>query len=125
MGMSTKRRNRNRCLRLPLGLSGVPQQLVQFLDDNPPHIREVKLATLITHRCRNRFAQAILLIPALLFNLALGVLSRLMSQMQVFFLGVPLPILVGFLILLLVVGMMMSTFLGYLEGTLHELVPNG
>ena len=65
------------------------------------------------------------LVFGLLFNLALGVLSRLMPQMQVFFVGVPLSILVGFLILLLVVGMMMSTFLGYLEGTLHELVPNG
>lgn len=64
------------------------------------------------------------LVFGLLFNLALGVLSRLMPQMQVFFVGVPLSILVGFLILLLVVGMMMSTFLGYLEGTLHELVPS-
>ncbi|MEA2939224.1 MAG: flagellar biosynthesis protein FliR, partial [Alphaproteobacteria bacterium] len=33
----------------------------------------------------------------LLFNLGLGVLSRLMPQMQVFFVGVPLSILVGFL----------------------------
>jgi flagellar biosynthetic protein FliR len=65
------------------------------------------------------------LVFGLLFNLALGVLSRLMPQMQVFFVGVPLSILVGFLILLLVIGMMMSTFLGYLEGTLHELVPSG
>jgi flagellar biosynthetic protein FliR len=65
------------------------------------------------------------LVFGLLFNLALGVLSRLMPQMQVFFIGVPLSILVGFLILLLVVGMMMSTFLGYLEGVLHELVPSG
>ena len=40
---------------------------------------------------------------------ALGVLSRLMPQMQVFFVGVPLSILIGFLILLLVVGAMMGT----------------
>ena len=38
----------------------------------------------------------------LLFNLGLGVLSRLMPQMQVFFVGLPLSILLGFLILLLV-----------------------
>ena len=44
----------------------------------------------------------------LLFNLGLGVLSRLMPQMQVFFVGVPLSILVGFLILLLVIGAMMG-----------------
>jgi flagellar biosynthetic protein FliR len=64
------------------------------------------------------------LVFGLLFNLGLGVLSRLMPQMQVFFVGVPLSILIGFIALLLVVGGMMSTFLGYLGGVLHELAPN-
>jgi len=59
----------------------------------------------------------------LLFNLGLGILSRLMPQMQVFFVGMPLSILVGFLILLLVVGAMMSVFLGSVEGTLRQLAP--
>jgi flagellar biosynthetic protein FliR len=59
----------------------------------------------------------------LLFNLGLGVLSRLMPQMQVFFVGMPLSIIVGFLILLLVVGAMMSVFLGAVEGTLRQLAP--
>ena len=63
------------------------------------------------------------LVFGLLFNLGLGVLSRLMPQMQVFFVGVPLSILVGFLILVLVVGAMMRTFLGYVEGVLRELAP--
>ena len=40
------------------------------------------------------------LVFGLLFNLGLGVLSRLMPQMQVFFVGLPLSILLGFLILL-------------------------
>ena len=53
------------------------------------------------------------LVFGLLFNLGLGVLSRLMPQMQVFFVGMPLSILVGFLILMLVVGAMMMTFLDY------------
>ena len=48
------------------------------------------------------------LVFGLLFNLGLGVLSRLMPQMQVFFVGMPLSILIGFLILLLVVGAMMG-----------------
>jgi flagellar biosynthetic protein FliR len=63
------------------------------------------------------------LVFGLLFNLGLGVLSRLMPQMQVFFVGMPLSILLGFLILLLVVGAMMMTFLDYLEGVLHVLAP--
>ncbi len=64
------------------------------------------------------------LVFGLLFNLGLGVLSRLMPQMQVFFVGIPLSILIGFLILLLVVGAMMGTFLDYVEGVLRELAPH-
>jgi flagellar biosynthetic protein FliR len=64
------------------------------------------------------------LVFGLLFNLGLGVLSRLMPQMQVFFVGIPLSILIGFLILLLVVGAMMATFLGSVESVLRVLAPN-
>jgi flagellar biosynthetic protein FliR len=60
----------------------------------------------------------------LLFNLGLGVLSRLMPQMQVFFVGLPLSILLGLLILILVLGAMMGTFMEYLEGVLRLLAPN-
>ena len=63
------------------------------------------------------------LVFGLIFNVALGVLSRLMPQMQVFFVGMPLSILIGFLILLLVVGAMMGGFLAYVEGVLRELAP--
>jgi flagellar biosynthesis protein FliR len=51
------------------------------------------------------------------------VLSRLMPQMQVFFVGVPASILIGFLVLLLVIGAMMSVFHDYLEGVLRQLAP--
>src|SRR4029079_14885924 len=64
------------------------------------------------------------LVFGLLFNLGLGVLSRLIPQMQVFFVGMPLSILVGFLILLLVIGAMMMTFLDYRESVLRQLAPN-
>ena len=60
----------------------------------------------------------------LLFNLGLGVLSRLMPQMQVFFIGVPLSILLGLLLLVLVLGAMMGTFTGYLEGVLERTAPH-
>jgi flagellar biosynthetic protein FliR len=64
------------------------------------------------------------LVFGLLFNLGLGVLSRLMPQMQVFFIGLPLSILLGLLLLLLVIGAMMGTFVGYLEGVLGGLAPH-
>ena len=63
------------------------------------------------------------LVFGLLFNLGLGILSRLMPQMQVFFVGMPLSILAGLLILFLVLGAMMTTFLGHVEGVLHLLAP--
>jgi flagellar biosynthesis protein FliR len=61
------------------------------------------------------------LVFGLLFNLGLGVLSRLIPQMQVFFIGLPLSILLGLLLLVLVIGAMMGTFVGYLEGVLADL----
>ena len=65
------------------------------------------------------------LVFGLLFNIGLGVLSRLMPQMQVFFIGLPLSILLGLLLLLLVVGTMMGTFVSYLQGVLIDLAPGG
>ena len=47
----------------------------------------------------------------ILFNLGLGVLSRLMPQLQVFFLAVPASVLVGMLILMGCLGVMMGVFL--------------
>ncbi len=57
----------------------------------------------------------------LVFHLGLGVLSRLMPQMQVFFIAMPLSILLGLLMLTLVIGAMMGTFVSYLEGVLANL----
>lgn len=64
------------------------------------------------------------LVFGLLFNLGLGVLSRLMPQMQVFFIGVPLSIMLGFILLIVVIGAMMGTFTGYIENVLHDIAPH-
>ena len=63
------------------------------------------------------------LVFGLVFNIGLGVLARLMPQMQVYFVGVPLSILAGFLIFALVITAMMGTFLDYFIGVMHELIP--
>ncbi len=57
----------------------------------------------------------------ILFNLGLGVLSRLMPQLQVFFLAMPATILAGMLVLLAVVSVMMSVFVEDLGAYLTEL----
>jgi flagellar biosynthetic protein FliR len=41
----------------------------------------------------------------------------------VFFIGMPLSILIGLLLLVLVIGAMMGTFTGYIEGVLGQLTP--
>ena len=63
------------------------------------------------------------LVFGLVFNIGLGVLARLMPQMQVYFVGVPLSIMVGFLIFALVLTAMMGTYLNYFVGVMHDLTP--
>src|SRR3954452_4691330 len=63
------------------------------------------------------------LVFGLVFNMGLGVLARLMPQMQVYFVGVPLAILAGFLIFAAVLTAMMGTFLDYFVAIMHELIP--
>ncbi len=63
------------------------------------------------------------LVFGLVFNIGLGVLARLMPQMQVYFVGVPLSILAGFLIFSLVLVAMMGTFLNYFTGVMQDLTP--
>ena len=63
------------------------------------------------------------LVFGLVFNIGLGVLARLMPQMQVYFVGVPLSILTGFLILAVVIAAMMGTFLDYFISVMHDMIP--
>jgi len=63
------------------------------------------------------------LVFGLVFNIGLGVLARLMPQMQVYFVGVPLSIFAGFLILALVLTAMMGSFLDYFVHVMHGMMP--
>src|SRR5215470_1253343 len=110
--------------------------VIAALDDSYTlfHPGEVPLtgdmASLVTRTLGGAFRVGVqlsapFLVFGLLFNLGLGLLSRLMPQMQVFFVGLPLSILAGFLILMFVVGAMMAVFLGYVGGVMQQLAPNG
>jgi flagellar biosynthetic protein FliR len=63
------------------------------------------------------------LVFGMVFNIGLGVLARLMPQMQVYFVGVPLSILIGFLIFAAVLSTMMGTYLEYFVGVMQQLAP--
>ena len=60
--------------------------------------------------------------PFLVFSFAttaaIGVLARLMPQLQVFFIATPINILTGFLLMMLVLGTMMTVFLNYYASTM-------
>jgi flagellar biosynthetic protein FliR len=59
---------------------------------------------------------------AILFNVGLGVLSRLMPSLQVFFLAMPATILIGMLVLLASIGVMMNVFVTELGAFLNQFV---
>ena len=63
------------------------------------------------------------LVFGLVFNVGLGVLARLMPQMQVYFVGVPLSIMSGFLIFGVVLAAMMGSFLDYFIAVMHDMIP--
>jgi flagellar biosynthetic protein FliR len=63
------------------------------------------------------------LVFGLIFNVGLGVLSRMMPQLQVFFLAMPAAILLGAVIFILVIGLMMDGFLGHVVRVYREIFP--
>lgn len=57
------------------------------------------------------------LVYGLVFNIGLGLISRLMPQLQVFFIAMPLNIALGFVVLFMVIGASMMWFADYFENT--------
>ncbi len=86
----------------------------------PPggHLPTADMAQLVIGLTSSSFALGFqLAAPFLVFSFAvycgLGVLARLMPQLQIFFVAVPINIMCGFVILLAVVGTLMSVFLNF------------
>ena len=86
----------------------------------PPggHLPAGDMAQLVIQLTSSSFALGFqLAAPFLVFGFALyaglGILARLMPQLQVFFVAVPLNIMCGFLIMLALIGALMSVFLNY------------
>ena len=57
----------------------------------------------------------------LVFNLGMGILSRLMPQLQVFFIAMPATVGVGLILMALLLTMMMTLYLMHFEGALAML----
>jgi flagellar biosynthetic protein FliR len=109
-----------------LVIAGLHDSYRLFHPGEVPMVSDV--STLVVNTIASAFRVAIqlsgpFLVFGLIFNIALGVLSRLMPQMQVYFVASPLSIMLGFVILLVVVGAMMSGYLSYVGSVLRELAP--
>jgi flagellar biosynthetic protein FliR len=57
----------------------------------------------------------------LVFYVGMGILNRLMPQLQVFFIAMPANVVVGIVLLMLLLGMMMGWYLTHFEGQLAML----
>jgi len=60
------------------------------------------------------------LVYALVFNIGLGIVARLIPQLQVFFIAMPLNIVLGFAILFVTIGSSMAWFLGHFEAFITD-----
>ncbi len=58
---------------------------------------------------------------SLIFNAGLGILSRLMPQLQVFFIIMPLNITISFLLLMLLLGVIMNSYIDYFSTMLAQI----
>ena len=110
-----------------LVIRGLNESYSLFAPGEMPQVGDV--AQLVTSTIATAFKIGIqisapFLVFGLLFNLGLGVLSRLMPQMQVFFIGMPLSIILGLLLLMLVIAAMMGVFVNYMEDILGQLAPH-
>jgi flagellar biosynthetic protein FliR len=60
------------------------------------------------------------LLYALLYNVGLGLIARLIPQFQVFFVGMPANVYMGFLLFMLLIGSMMTLFQERMEAYLTQ-----
>jgi len=66
-----------------------------------------------------------LVIFSLVFNVALGLLNKLVPQMQVFFVGVPLQLLIGLSVMMMALPAMLWLFLTYFDNGLKNFLAAG
>jgi flagellar biosynthetic protein FliR len=62
------------------------------------------------------------LVYAIVLFVALGLMQRLMPQMQVFFVAMPLQVMIGLILLAMSTGLAMTVFVEDLEGTMTSLL---
>lgn len=62
------------------------------------------------------------LVYGMIYNLGLGLLARMVPGFQVFFIGMPVNILMGFTLIMILIGSIMTLFLGRFESLLTSIL---
>lgn len=65
------------------------------------------------------------LVYALVFQVTMGIMARLSPQMNIFFVALPIQLMLGFVLLTVALPAMMMVFLGHFDSTLHALLMPG
>jgi flagellar biosynthetic protein FliR len=108
-----------------VALAGIAGSYEMFPPGEPVPLDDLKDAAVMVVADAFRIGvqlSAPFLVFALVFNLGLGVLAKLMPQLQVFFIAMPVSIGVGLLLFALLVTTMMGWYLGHVETGLMRLV---
>jgi len=105
-----------------LMISAVVESYTLFLPGSAPNTGD--MAALIVGHVAGAFKLGVSLsapfiIISFAFNLALGLVSKLMPQLQVYFVGMPLGIMFAFGALLICIGAIVMIFIGYFENSLE------
>jgi flagellar biosynthesis protein FliR len=65
------------------------------------------------------------LVYALVFQVTMGIMARLSPQMNIFFVALPVQLMLGFVLLTIALPAMMMVFLRYFDNTVHGLLMPG
>lgn len=66
------------------------------------------------------------LVYALVFQVTMGIMARLSPQMNIFFVALPIQLMLGFVLLTIALPSMMLVFLNYFDGNMQSLlIPGG
>lgn len=65
------------------------------------------------------------LVYALVFQVTMGIMARLSPQMNIFFVALPIQLMLGFALLTIALPAMMLVFLNYFDTTIHGLLMPG
>lgn len=108
-----------------LSIRGMHDSYAMLLPGEAPNVGDASQLILTTFVSAFKIGVQIsapFLVFAIVFNMGLGVLSRLMPQLQIFFVALPATIIIGTLILIISIGVMVNVFINHFAAHLGQFI---